>query len=180
MSNVTHIAELTGDQGISLPSFVSQLTTEDIMKDICINKNWVEGGSLGGHDSSVPTEYWNIYETDSVRVTQTRIDSRHLGGDQVITYEVEKVIARITGECYDDLMSVHWLMGGFGVNHSTTRNAALFAFERARGEGIHPSKPYAPKSWKYRESRKGGNRFDVIVHDDKDAKVLTVTGVIGG
>ena len=179
MSNAQHIAGLDGDHGIPLSSFASRLTLEDIMKDICINKNWVEGGSMGGHDNSVPTVNWNIYETLDYRVTETF--KRGCGVDETPTYEVERVITRITGEAYDSLMSVHWLIGGFGVTDPmTTRNAALFAFERARGEGIHPSKPYRPNSWKYRESRKGGNRFDVTVHDDSEAKVLTVTGVIGG
>jgi hypothetical protein len=180
MSNAKHIAELAGDRGIPSSSSVQQPTTEDIMKDICINKNWVEGGSMDAHDMSVPTINWNVYETDSVRVTETF--KKGCGVDETPTYEIERVIARVTGEAYDKLMSIHWLMGGFGVSDPmTTRNAALFAWERARDEGIAPSQPYSPDSWEYREqSSKKLGRFNVTVHDDKDAKVLTVTGVIGG
>jgi hypothetical protein len=69
-------------------------------------------------------------------------------------------------------------MGAFGVSDTaTTRNAALYAWERARGEGIHPRRAYMPNSWKYREQSKNG-RFDVTVHDDSEAKVLTVCGTI--
>ena len=90
MSNAQHIAGLDGDHGIPLSSFVSQLTTDDFMKDICINKNWVEGVTLDGHLFHLPTTHINIYETDKLRVTETRVDSRHLGGYNLVTYEVQK------------------------------------------------------------------------------------------
>ena len=90
MRNAQHIAELAGGQGIPSSSSVQQLTTEDIMKDICIDKNWIEGGTLDGHLFHLPTTHINIYSDGVTRVVETRVDSRHLGGDNLVTYEVAK------------------------------------------------------------------------------------------
>ena len=89
MSKAKHIAEFKEGHMVSMDSSVQyQLTTEDIMKDICIDKNWIEGVMLDGHLPNQPTTHINIYSDGETRVVETRVDSRHLGGDQVITYEV--------------------------------------------------------------------------------------------
>ena len=90
MSNAQHIAGLDGDHGISLSSSVQNQLTEGIMKDICIDKNWIEGGTLDGFRGHLPTTHINKYEADGIVIIETRVDSRHLGGGQVITYEVVK------------------------------------------------------------------------------------------